>query len=395
MGKRNKYKVRADGRRETTKTYTDFGPSLYCGKKHFYGKTDEDVDKQISDFENALLLLNGSNSRTFEEVGDAWWKEKEPQLSPNNIRSYQAHLNNAIADFGNTPVSEITAKDIIAHLKKISVKGYSQKVIKNRKTVIKAVLNQALADGDITSNPCNDIPIIKGKPAEEREPASDADILKIEATKNESNFSRMMYFMEYTGCRRGEAVALQEKHIDREHYKATICQSVAYREQEPELKLPKTKAGIREIDLYDNVLEILPEYKDKETFVFFPEGLPRKGALERGLKKYQKDNGITSTAHQLRHSYASMLHTAKVDVKNAQHLLGHSSVIVTEDIYTKIEAQNKAEVRNQVNRFVMDRLGEKQKCCPECGSRYISAEDGHVFSFCPDCRAKLESKSSN
>ncbi len=129
MGKRNKYKVRADGRRETTKTYTDFGPSLYCGKKHFYGKTDEDVDKQISDFENALLLLNGSNSRTFEEVGDAWWKEKEPQLSPNNIRSYQAHLNNAIADFGNTPVSEITAKDIIAHLKKISAKGYSQKVI--------------------------------------------------------------------------------------------------------------------------------------------------------------------------------------------------------------------------------------------------------------------------
>ena len=55
MGKRNKYKVRADGRRETTKTYTDFGPSLYCGKKHFYGKTDEDVDKQISDFDYSAV----------------------------------------------------------------------------------------------------------------------------------------------------------------------------------------------------------------------------------------------------------------------------------------------------------------------------------------------------
>ena len=160
--------------------------------------------------------------------------------------------------------------------------------------------------------------------------------------------------------------------------------------QEPELKLPKTRAGIREIDLYDNVLEILPEYKDPETFVFFPEGLPRKGQLERGLKQYQKKNGITSTAHQLRHSYASMLHTANVDVKNAQHLLGHSSIIVTQDVYTKIEEQARADTRNQVNRFVQERLNRKEKSCPYCGSRYTQAEDGHTFRFCPDCGQKFE-----
>lgn len=380
MSKRKtKYTLRHDGKTiELTKV-------IDGKRKHFYGKTDEEVEKKLADYIAALTAEPEKKVRTFEEVADAWWEEKEPTLSPNNVRSYKAHMKNAVEDLGSMPVDEITPQVLIAHLKKIAVQDYSQKVIKNRKSVIRSILNVAMIGGEIPSNPCSDLPIIKGKSAEPRDRASEEDIAKIEATKTDSNFSRMMYFMEYTGCRRGEAVALQEKDIDREAGKARICKAVAYREQAPIIKLPKTKAGIRDVDLYDNVLEILPKYEDPETYVFFPDGLPRKGQLERGLKNYQKENGISSTAHQLRHSYASMLHTANVDAKNAQHLLGHSSILVTEDIYTKIEAQNRADVRNQMNHFVLDRLNWKEKCCPYCGSKYTQAEDGHAFRYCPDC----------
>ena len=84
-----------------------------------------------------------------------------------------------------------------------------------------------------------------------------------------------------------------------------------------------------------------------------------------------------------------MLHSAHVGAKDAQHLLGHSSILVTEDIYTSLEAEHKAEIREHVNQYVMDRLGEKRKCCPKCGSKYVQADDGHEFIFCPDCGAKL------
>lgn len=389
MGKRTKYKTRPDGRRVTSRTYDGSTPSGFVGKKYFYGATDDEIDQKIEAFESSLLIEPDIKIHTFEQVADEWWEEKQKEISPNNVRSYKAHYNNAVADLGQTSISQITPTMLIAHLKQLAAQGYSQKVIKNRKTVIKGILDHALADGLISSNPCSDLPIIKGRPAEEREPASVRDLKIIEETKNESNFSRMMYFMQYTGCRRGEAAALQQKHIDRKNGKATICQSVAYSEQTPELKLPKTKAGIREVDLYDNVLEILPEYSDPEAFVFFPEGLPRKGQLERGLRNYQKAHGINSTAHQLRHSYASMLHSAHVGAKDAQHLLGHSSILVTEDIYTSLEAEHKAEIREHVNQYVMDRLGEKRKCCPKCGSKYVQADDGHEFIFCPDCGAKL------
>lgn len=383
MSKRKtKYTLRPDGKIVLTKV-------INGKRKFFYGATDEEVEAK-RDAYIASLAEPEKQIRTFSAVADAWWETKSDEISPNNYRSYKAHKENAVADLGDLRVTEITPQILIAHLKKMAAQDYAQKTIKNRKTVIRSILNLALADGDIPANPCTDLPIIKGKPAEPREPASDADILRIEATKaSDDVYARLMYFMEYTGCRRGEAVALQEKDIDRELGKATINKSVAYREQTPIIKTPKTKAGVREVDLYDNVLEILPKCDDPEAYVFFPDGLPSKGALERGLKKYQKANGLSSTAHQLRHSYASMLHTAKVDVKNAQHLLGHSSIVVTEDVYTQIEAANRAEVRDQVNRFVLERLNQKEKCCQNCGSTYTRASDGHPFKYCPDCGKEL------
>ena len=201
----------------------------------------------------------------------------------------------------------------------------------------------------------------------------------------------MSYFMLYTGCRRGEAAALQQKNIDREKKKARIVQAVAYSDtRKPQLKLPKSEAGFREIDLYDNVLEILPKYEDPETYVFFPDGLPTKTYLEAGLKKYQEENGIRATAHQLRHSYASMLHSAGIDVKDAQHLLGHSTIAMTQDVYTEIEKAHGSEIRETVNAFIQDRkLNKEKKTCPECGSRYVKAPDGHAFTYCPDCGKKL------
>ena len=382
MSKRKtKYTLRKDGTIEMTQT-------IRGQRRHFYGHSDEEVEAKRDAYIEALDAA--PSSRLFKTVADAWWEEKEEKISPNNVRSYRAHKENAVADLGELPVDQITPQVLIQHFKRIAAHGYSQKVIKNRKTVIRSILNDALAAGEIAANPCADLPVVKGKPAVLRKPASDEDILKIEASKNESNFARMSYFMEYTGCRRGEAAALQEKHIDREKGRATICQSVAYREQAPVLKVPKTKAGFREIDLYDNVLEILPKYDNPETYVFFPDGLPRKGQLERGLKKFQKTIGITSTAHQLRKSYASMLHTAGVDVKDAQHLLGHSSIVVTQDVYTSIEEQARANTRNQVNKYVQEKLNIKEKSCRHCGSKYTQAEDGHVFLFCPDCGQKFE-----
>ncbi|MFR5420847.1 MAG: hypothetical protein ACLTG4_02085 [Oscillospiraceae bacterium] len=47
-----------------------------------------------------------------------------------------------------------------------------------------------------------------------------------------------------------------------------------------------------------------------------------------------------------------MLHSANIDVEDAQYLLGHSTVAMTQDIYTDLEDKRKQQVHNKVNRYV-------------------------------------------
>ncbi len=322
---------------------------------------------------------------------DDWWTVKESQLSPNSISSYKAKKEEIRSRFGDVPVSEITASQILAWLNTVSAQGFSQRGVSDRKCVLKNILDFALAREEITVNPCTSLPIVKGTARQRRSPASDADVALLEEHKTDSLCARLYYFMEYTGCRIGECVVLQEKDIDRENHKARITKDIAYDGNVPVVKdRPKTAAGNREVDLYDNVLEILPKYKDPETYVFFPDGLPHKSFLQRQQKKFRESIGITSTAHQLRHTYAGIMHSAEIAPKDTQARMGHANISVTQDIYTEIEKGHNEKARNKANDYILtQRLGRGKKKCPRCGSVYLKSEDGHGFRFCPDCGMEL------
>lgn len=57
----------------------------------------------------------------------------------------------------------------------------------------------------------------------------------------------------------------------------------------------------------------------------------------------------------LRHAYATMLHSAGIDVKDAQYLLGHSTIAMTQDIYTHLDEQRKTSVRGQLNEYIKNK----------------------------------------
>lgn len=348
MRRKTKYTLRKDGTIEMVKTMPD-------GKrKHFYGHSDDEVESKYTEALNAIK--NAPSCHTFEYFADKWWEAKEPEISPNTIYGYIALKNRAVDEFGEYSVDEITHQMVLTWLKRLAAKDYSQKVINNSKSVCKGILDLAFAEGEIAINPCVGLPTVKGKPKVKRKSAPPDDIKKIEDTKTEDLFATMSYFMEYTGCRRGEAAALQQKHIDLEKKQAYICQAVAYRySRKPELKTPKSDAGTRHVDLYDNVIAILPQYDDPETYIFFPAGLPTKTQLEKGLRKYQDRNELESTAHNLRHTYASLGHSAGVDAKDMQHRLGHSTIALTQDVYTDLEEEHSDEVREQINKYIQEK----------------------------------------
>ncbi len=46
------------------------------------------------------------------------------------------------------------------------------------------------------------------------------------------------------------------------------------------------------------------------------------------------ETGVTCTAHQLRHSFATIAFEADVPIKSVQEILGHKQLSTTMDIYT-------------------------------------------------------------
>ena len=61
-----------------------------------------------------------------------------------------------------------------------------------------------------------------------------------------------------------------------------------------------------------------------------------KSEYEKALKQYSQSSGVTCTPYQLRHAYATILYEANIPDKDAQYLMGHTSITVTRDVYTSI-----------------------------------------------------------
>ena len=69
-------------------------------------------------------------------------------------------------------------------------------------------------------------------------------------------------------------------------------------------------------------------------------------------KHYKEAAGLSDlTPHMVRHGYASILHEAGIDSKDAQELLGHANISTTMDIYTHITEKQRAETAKKLNMY--------------------------------------------
>ena len=66
-----------------------------------------------------------------------------------------------------------------------------------------------------------------------------------------------------------------------------------------------------------------------------------RSSWERMWESYTRTLGFKFTAHQLGHTYATMLYRSGVDVKSASELLRHSKIEITMNIYTHLMEDTK------------------------------------------------------
>ena len=77
-----------------------------------------------------------------------------------------------------------------------------------------------------------------------------------------------------------------------------------------------------------------------------------KTQYRKRWQAYCKAIGYNITAHQLRHGFATILYEAGIPDKDAQELLGHSSITITRDIYTHIRQTRRSQTADRLNDFL-------------------------------------------
>ena len=325
------------------------------GKRIFFyssAKTERQAEKDIS---QQMIAYNEADKKgkLFSVIADEWEENHFDTLEHYTARRYKTLLNHALDFFSNHYIKSITAEQIEQFLQFFANKKYSTKTIKDQFSIIKMIFRYAYINGYVSSDPTQYIKPPKGVASVHREAITEEQ-MKIVEKSTECTFGLLAYFLMYTGLRKGELLALQWKDIDFTKKEIYITKSVCHHDNKPHIKTPKTKSGTRTVMLLDCLSEKLKIIKDRnpEHYIFSESDTPLTNSqFQCRWEKYQKETGLDITAHQLRHTFATILFEADINVKDAQNIMGHSDISVTQNIYTHIRKQRMSDTASKLNNY--------------------------------------------
>ena len=325
------------------------GVTINGKRVRFRGRSEKEILQKIAAYQQ-----KEEKGLTFADVAEQWYQRKAEDIQPTTLkRSYQPLYDRITAHFGGRYIREIKPMDVQQFL--ATIISYSQKSVNNHLSIVKQIFDHAVIIGAIESNPATAVKVPKGLKKNKRDMITASQMQAIEANISYPVFGLLAFFLLYTGCRRGEALALKWADIDFPNKLIHITKSAYYNSNEAKFKAPKTDAGTRQIILLDKLATQLQQCENRTGFVFSVtsgQQALKESQATKGWNRYVKAIGIDGvTPHMLRHTYASLLYEAGVDVKSAQDLLGHADISTTQNIYTHITKTKKEKTADKLNDY--------------------------------------------
>lgn len=292
-----------------------------------YGKTQRELKEKIS-FEKPKSIPFGG-------VVQEWWEVHSREIE--SQRAYKAAMNAAISDLGEKSIDALRPVDFSRWINEVTArKNLSASSAANYRCVVQLVCRYAVSKGYIDYNPAAEIKLPAGLTRGRRQLPPSEDIQKI-LNSPDQPMKLFAVIALYTGLRRGEILALRKEDIDLEE--RTIIVNKALKMGNFRIvKDPKTEAGKRVVGIPDNLLPYLKDLPD--GWIFQRNGLVyTEPQYIVAWRRYQRETGITTTAHQLRHAYTTALIEMGLPPEEVMRLVGHSNIQVTMNTYTHLRQQ--------------------------------------------------------
>lgn len=246
--------------------------------------------------------------------------------------------------------ADLVTRDAISTAVNTLAGRYSAKSLKNQRGLLFGVLNRAVDQGHLSSNPAKGVRLPRGREHEKQ----DMRILTVDELNQvfaeiHAHYRPFVMFLAGTGCRYGEAVALQVQDVALPNVRIRRAAKWSP-DNKHEIGPTKTRRSNRTIVLPPAVaIELRPllERGGEELVFTAPRGgriLHRTFWSDIWLPVAGRLAPPRPRIHDLRHTHAAHLLAAGVPIHIVQARLGHESITTTVDTYGGLlpDAQAKA-----------------------------------------------------
>ena len=353
--------------------------------KTVYGATQKEADEKALQVKLAMKkgIDVASELDPFSKWAERWMNVKRAEVGYSRLCTYRSALTH-FAPIADKPISKIRTIDIQAIISDLAEENpttgrpSSCETLRALKSTANQIFKLAVENRVMDYNPVGAVKIPKGEPVYERRALTEEEQRWIVETDHRARTAAMI--MMYAGLRRGEVIPLTWGDIDLGKRIISVVRSVERHGGKYEIKDgAKTAAGVREVHIPKVLADYLGGLKRESVFVctsasgqmhtdpswrtmwdsYLKDLNFKYGDFSSFLRKPKSkyDVGVPFviphiTPHWLRHTYASMLYMAGVDVMTAKTLLGHADVKTTLGVYTHISQKHQVQEIDKLDIFL-------------------------------------------
>ena len=355
---RNQLAQRSDGRFKVN--YKD---------KQFYGKTKNEALRKREEYvalENAGIDYNCCDT-PFTEYGLRWLETYRVDCDSRQQQQYAGMIRYAGEKLKDKPMRRITVTDMQSVTNTLSV--YSVSYVNKFMTTMRGIFRTAFAEGAILRNPMDLVKRPKCKKTEGHRTLEEWERDLIDSTCHEHDFGLVAVVMMYAGLRRGEAIHIDvDRDVDFEKNLITVNGAVSFSSgNQPEESEGKTANAKRSIPMVKPLADALRGHhgllcakedgtlmsqtafeRKYESYITFLE-TKINGCQKRwyGRTRVHKEilasgkelppwKEVTIRCHDFRVDFCTRCYYANIPVKTLQRWMGHASMKMILEIYTKL-----------------------------------------------------------
>jgi integrase len=281
---------------------------------------------------------------TVGELGPAWLERQRGHMKPSGFRCYDSAWRIHVAPrWGRTPIAAVRFSDVQAWASELST-GRGAAVVQTCHSLLRRILDDAVRDKMLASNPAQGVKLPKRPPSRKVYlTAAQLNRLAAESGRHRS----LALLLGVGGLRWGEAAALRVGDVDFLRRRIELHRNAVKVSNRIVVGTLKSNRN-RTVVLPGFVIDALAQTaagKSRDELLWTKRaggylGPPSttNGWLAGAVARCQKTDPSFPrvTAHDLRHTAASLAIHAGANPKVVQRMLGHASAAMTLDVYADL-----------------------------------------------------------